>query len=360
MSIKNYSKQKIAIFYDWLNQWGGAERVLLDILKIYPHADLFTLVHDPSKSTWLPKNIKITTSFINHLPFSKNNPIFYTPFYDIALEQFDFSNYDIVISTTSVLGHCLLTPPHTLFLTYFHNINRHLYSYPILRPYQKIDQLYGHRPDAILCNSQTVKARLKNAYHRTPTVINPGIDTNFFKPTKHPQNNYFLVVGRQVAHKKTDLVVNAFKSLPYQLIIAGDGRQHDYLVNLASESNNIKLLGQVSESKLLSLYQHCQALICPQLEDFGLAAIEAQSCGKPVIAYNRGGNTETIINGKTGILFDEQNIESLKASIDTFTKAKFDSSSIRQHALKFSHSSFMLNFKQSVDHLWQQHLTTMS
>lgn len=360
MSIKNCSKQKIAIFYDWLNQWGGAERVLLDILKIYPHADLFTLVHEPSRSSWLPKNIKITTSFINKLPFSQNNPIFYTPLYDIALEQFDFSSYDIVISTTSVIGHCLLTPPKTLFITYFHNVNRHLYRYPFFSFYQKIDQLYGQRPDAIICNSQTVKDRIQNIYHRTPTVINPGIDTDFFHPAKYPQNNYFLVVGRQVAHKRTDLVIDTFKSLPHQLIIVGSGRQHKHLVRMAEKSKNIKMIGQVNESELLTIYQNCKALICPQLEDFGLTALEAQACSKPVIAFNKGGNTETVIAQKTGVMFSSQTATSLKEAIANFHNLEFSPTSIRQHAMNFSHQNFMLNFKQSVDHLWQQHLTTMS
>ena len=122
------TKPKVALFYDWLNQWGGAEKVLLDLIKLYPKAPIYTLVHDPKKTNWLPKKTKVITSFINKLPFSKNNPIFYTPFYSIALEQFDFSDFDIVISTTSTIGHCLLIPSKTLFVCYFHNVNRHIYQ----------------------------------------------------------------------------------------------------------------------------------------------------------------------------------------------------------------------------------------
>ena len=121
-------KPRVALFYDWLNQWGGAEKVLLDLIELYPDAPIFTLVYDPKKTSWLPKNKKIISSFINRLPFSNSNPIFYTPFYSIVLEQFDFSQYDIVISTTSTIGHCLVTPPHTLYVCYFHNINRYIYQ----------------------------------------------------------------------------------------------------------------------------------------------------------------------------------------------------------------------------------------
>lgn len=358
---------KIAIYYDWLNQWGGAEKVLLDILTIYPDAPVFTLVHQPLKTSWLPSSTKVITSKINNLPYSKNNPIFYTPFYDIALEQFDFSPYDIVISTTSTIGHCLITPPTTLSICYFHNINRYLYQtppkYKILKPllnlYSQIDKIYCQRPNVLLCNSQTVKKRIEQYYQRSVSVINPGIDINFFTPIPKPTNDYYLVISRLVPHKNIDVVINTFKSIPDKLIIIGAGRQQKYLKSLAINNKNIIFLGAVDQGTLLHYYQNCQALICPQYEDFGLTPIEAQACGKPVIAYGKGGLTETVINGKTGLYFTPSTSKTLTNALKQFKKLKFLSTVCRQNAVNYSRQQFMLNFKLTVDTLWQKHQTTL-
>jgi glycosyltransferase involved in cell wall biosynthesis len=357
---------KVAIFYDWLNQWGGAERVLLNILKIFPTAPVYTLVHDPKKTHWLPKKTKVITSFINSLPFSKKNPICYTPFYSLALEQFDFSQYDIVISTTQVSGHCLLTPPQTLFICYLHNINRYAYQTPsqfqILKPllnqYKKIDFIYGQRPDYLLCNSNTVKQRILDNYHRQSSVVYPGVNISFFVPGSDQSNDkYFLVVSRLVKHKRIDLAIKACHKLHQKIIIVGKGRDKSDLVKLKNklEDPNIIFLGKVNNKKLRNLYQNCQALICPQIEDFGLTPLEAQACGKPVIALKIGGITETVINGKTGIFFKNQTIKSLTKAIKKFDPKKFSSIDCVTNATNFSTSNFMLNFRQIIDHLWQQH-----
>ena len=191
-SLRTKLKQppRVAVFYDWLNQWGGAEKVLLDILKIFPDAVLFTLIHDPKNTPWLPENQKIIASFINQLPNAKKNPIYYTPLYVPAIEQFDFSEFDIVISTTSTVGHALITPAQSLFVCYFHNINRYLYDTPkkfrylkpLLKSYQKYDRIFSHRPDHIFCNSKTVQNRIAKHYGLSSEIINPGIDLELFSP----------------------------------------------------------------------------------------------------------------------------------------------------------------------------------
>jgi glycosyltransferase involved in cell wall biosynthesis len=326
----------IAIFYDWINQWGGAEKVLLDILSIYPQADLYTLVYNPAKTAWLPQQIKVNPTFVNKLPFKNRNPIYYTPFYSLALEKFDFSQYDIVISTTSTIGHCLLTSPKTLFVCYFHNVNRYLYQTPnqykilkpILKKYQKTDFIYAQRPDYLLCNSLTVQKRILENYHRTAQVIYPGVDTSFFVPNKKSSvDPYFLVVSRLVPHKKIELAIQACLDLDQKLVIIGSGRDMSRLKKIKPSTNNSKIIfmGQVSNKKLLTLYQNCQALICPQIEDFGLTPIEAQACGKPVIALNQGGITETVVDQKTGILFQHQTVDSLKQAIVKFQSFDFNS-----------------------------------
>ena len=210
-----------------------------------------------------------------------------------------------------------------------------------------------------MCNSQTVSNRIKDTYQLTPIVINPGVNTSLFIPKSKSTSKYFLMVGRLVKHKKFEIVINAFKELPFKLVIIGRGRDADFFRKLAKNSSNIKFVSQVSDDSLVDYYQNCSALICPQLEDYGLSALEAQACGKPVIAYGRGGNTETIINGKTGIFFNEQTSDSLSIAIKQFSKIKINSRTIRQHALKFSDRHFMLNFKQTIDQLWQKHQITL-
>jgi glycosyltransferase involved in cell wall biosynthesis len=351
MSTKNL---KIAIFYDWLNQWGGAEKVLLDILSIYPQADLYTLIYDPKKTDWLPQKIKIYPSLLNKLSPTKKNNLFHTPFYSLFLEQFDFSKYDIVISTTQVTGHCLLTPPKTLFVCYMHNINRYVYQTPkqfkfltpLLKRYQKTDFVYAQRPDYLLCNSQTVQKRIEKKYHRQSQIVHPGIDTTFFVPNKKSSvDPYFLVVSRLVRHKKIDLVIRACQDLNQKLTIVGQGRDYNYFLKIKNKNPNSKItfMKHISSKKLLTLYQNCQALICPQLEDFG-----------------QGGITETVINQKTGIFFKKQTVKSLKKAITRFQSLSFDSQDCINNATKFSQNNFMLNFKETLEKLWQQHQITIS
>ena len=355
VSLQIDNMPKVALFYDWLNQWGGAEQVLLDLIKIYPDAPVYTLVYDPKKTHWLPKNIKIVSSFINKLPNSKSNPIYYTPLYSLALEQFDFSQYDIVISTTSTIGHCFLTLPSTMYICYFHNINRHLYSKKYLKFYQNIDKVFINRPDYYLCNSHTVQKRLHDTYDINSQIIYPGIDTNFFTPSKNPQKNYFLIVSRLVPHKKIDLAISACGQLGLNLRIIGTGRHLPYLKKIANKFQNITFLNNVSDKELRSQYQHCRALICPQEEDFGLTAIEAQACGKPVIAYNKGGFTETIIPNSTGLFFNKPTVNSLIDALKLFPQHQFNPINCQNQAKKFSSKNFMLNFKRTINRLWQEY-----
>lgn len=344
---------KIAIYYDWLNQWGGAERVLLDLLQLYPSADLYTLDYQPEKCPWLPQNHHINS-------LNLKNKLIYSPFYTYKLEQIDFSAYDILISTTSHVGHSFLTLPKTLFICYFHNINRYLYQKPpqllkpLLKKYQNLDKIYGQRPDFLFCNSQNVATRIKNHYGREATIIYPGIDLKKYIPTGELPQPYFLVVSRLVPHKKIDLVIESFRESQYQLKIVGSGREEKYLKCLAQDCQNIQFLSKVSEEELIKLYQNCTALIYPQEEDFGLSAIEAQACGRGVIAFNQGGAKETIIDHKTGILFDQQDKESLLLAIQKYLKSPPRSSEIRLQAEKFNRNDFMLNFKKQVDNLWSK------
>lgn len=352
------TKPKIAIFYDWLNQWGGAERVLLDILKIFPQAPLFTLLHQPAKTPWLPAKTKVVTSFVNHLPLSQSHHRLYSPLYPLALEQFDFSQFDIVISTTTTFGHCLLTPPSTLHICYCHTPNRQIWLKPYFKFYRKIDFIYAQRPDFFIASSCQAQKRIKKFFRRLSQIIYPGIDTTLFKPasklTSMPP--YYLVVSRLVPHKKINLAIQACQQLNQKLIIVGTGRHLPHLKKISN--HNTKFLDQVSEKKLISLYQHCTALICPQQEDFGLTPLEAMACGKPVIGFAKGGITETVINNKTGILFPHQTVSSLIQAINKLKNLDILPQNCRRQAQKFSQQTFMLNFKRTLLQLWHQHQIT--
>jgi glycosyltransferase involved in cell wall biosynthesis len=337
---------RIALFYDWLNQWGGAERVLLDLHELYPNAPIFTLVHNAKLTPWL-KNTKIIT------------PKFYLkypPFYPLLAEQFDFSDYDIVISTTSYFGHCLLTLPKTLYLCYCHTPNRYIWQKSLLSLYRPIDRIYSNRPDFFLASSQNSQHRIKKFYGRDSILVYPGVNLKKFYPNYQTPQNYFLIVSRLVPHKKIDLAIHACHQLQQKLFIVGTGRHQKYLQSIISPY--VTFLGQVPEKKLIKLYQNCQALICPQEEDFGLTPIECQACGRPVIAYGRGGITETVADNKTGLFFKHQTINSLASALQKFSFTYFDPSNCLSQANKFSQSNFMLHFKSVVEDPWIEYQTT--
>lgn len=347
MTISYKDKQSVAIFYDRLNTWGGAERLLLDILTIYPHADLYTTVYDPQKTTWLRGNYNVYFTKLNGKLFQKYQGLF-SVIYPILLEKFKFDKYDLLISLGSLFNHTLLTKPKTKYINYCLTPNRYLYQNQQFGVYKKIDKIFSSRPDNFLAISQTVKKRISAYYQRESDVVYPGIDTNYFLPTPNPKNDYYLAVSRFVPHKKLDLLIETFKKVNKRLVLVGEGREAKYLKNLAEGFSNISFSNFVNNTKLLKLYQNCTALISPQEEDFGLTNLEAMSCGRPVIAYSKGGNLETIIHLKTGIFFHKQNYKNIISALNILETQKIDPQACRQQALKFSRENFMLNFKNKI------------
>ncbi len=306
--MKKFSNLKVAIFYDWINQWGGAEKVLLDILKIFPQANILTFYYKPQN--WLPKNIKVYTFPLN-------------------LKQ-----YDLIISTSSYFGYLI---PADIY--YFHNVNRYFYNSPL----KYLDRLLLKKNKIYLCNSQNVKNRIKKHFNINAKIIYPGIDTSKFIPIKNPTLDYFLCVARLVPYKKIDEAIIACQKLKQKLIVVGTGRHEKYLRSLANPKY-IEFKGKITQEQLIELYQNCSALIFPQIEDFGLTAIEAQSSGRPVIAKKAGGALETVTD-KTGIFFKNNLISAIKK----FQTKKFNPKLCRQNALQFSQSNFMLNFKKQIN-----------
>ncbi len=354
---------KVALFYDWINQWGGAERLLLNIHSLFPKAPIYTLYHHPKKTPWA-KNLKIIPSVLNKLPLSTHHPSPYTPFHPMALEEFDLSGFDILISITSQSGHAILTKPNTLHLNYCLTPNRYLwlhppsYLKPVLKPLQTIDHILAQRPDHFLTTSKTVQERIKKSFQRESTLVHPGVDTSFFVlPKNKVVKERFLLVSRLVAHKKVDLAIKAFNKTQKKLLIVGQGRQVKYLKSIAGP--NIEFSDPVTAKKLLFLYQNSKALICPQKEDFGFTPLESMASGSPVIAFKAGGHAETI-SPKTGLFFNKQTSLSLVKALNDFEKQSFNSQDCRKQALKFSQNKFMINFKSAVQKLWQFHQKTIT
>jgi len=349
---------KIAIFYDWLNQWGGAERLLLDILQVFPQAKLFTTIHNPTKTSWLKQ--PVTASFLNK--FCQNNSPLVSLIQPIAVENFDFSSFDIVLSLTSQNGKALLTSPQTCHICYLLTPNRYLYQYTypkllnkFINYFKGLDFIYSQRPDYYITISQTVQNRIKNLYKKDSIIVYPPIDPKFKPPITPANSNYYLVVSRLVKHKRVDLAIATCLRLGKNLYIVGSGRYQNQLKKIANHSPLISFLGQAGDRKLLKLYQNCSALICPQIEDFGLTSVEVQACGKPVIGLNKAGIKETVINNQTGVLFRYQTVKSISIAIKKFESLKIDPLTCRQNALKFSRQIFMVNFRNQVEHLWRLH-----
>ncbi len=343
---------KTAIVYDRVNKWGGAERVLLELHKIFPGAPLYTSVYDEKNALWAKVFPKIYTSFLQKLPFAKGNHEFLANFMPLAFESFNFDEYDLVISVTSESAKGVITKPGTLHVCYCLTPTRYLWSgykdyfkNPILKfisqpfvNYLRIwDKIAAQRPDKMISISTEVNNRITQYYHRKSEIIFPPL-TNFAKKTTTTKKDYYLMVGRIVKYKKFDLVVKTFNKLKRPLYIVGSGSQKWKLKLIAR--SNIRFFDEVTDDKLTELYQQAKALIMPQVEDYGLISIEAQSLGTPVIAYNKGGTVDTVVDNVTGILFDHQSVDGLTSAIEKFEKMSFNGKLLGDNAKKSTKEVF--------------------
>ncbi len=367
---------KIALVYDRVNKFGGAERVLQALHKIWPEAPLFTAVWNPKTASW-SKIFQITPSFLQKLPFLKNNHEVFPFLMPFAFESFDFSGFDVVLSITSAEAKGIITKPSTLHICYCLTPTRYLWSgrkyyqenmqfgllnplaklvaQPLLARLKKWDQVACFRPDYYLAISRQVQARIKKYYQQDSEVIYPGIDLDRFKlAQKQIDRDYFLVVSRLVSYKRVDLVIKAFNQLGWPLKIIGSGKEKSKLKALAKD--NITFIDQnLTDQTLLGYYQNCLALVFAGQEDLGLVALEAQACGRPVICLAKGGMPETVKEGKTGLLFKKQTSKSLLVALKKFDKNRFKDKDCVNNASKFSQQEFIKNFKRKVEELWHIH-----
>lgn len=365
---------RIALVHDDFTQSGGAESLFATIAAIYPNAPIYTSLVNWRK---LPQSIdrsRIKTSFMQKIPFASKFYKLLLPLYPLAFESFNFDKYDVVISSTTRFAKSIITKPKTVHIAYVNSTPRFLWSddakreylNPLLaflvKPYlfwlKRWDRVAASRVDFFIANSKNIQRKIKGAYGRESEVIYPYANADFFIPAKiHnwklKSQNYYLLVSRLVKWKRIDIAIEAVKDIGANLIVIGDGPDRGRLEKLAtmnheqSTINKITFTGKVTRDRLREYYQNCKALIVTQEEDFGIAAVEAQSCGRPVIAYEKGGAAEVIVTGKTGVFFKKQTKESLKDAIAAQGRLKWESAAQRANSLKFSKAVFVRSITKS-------------
>lgn len=351
---------RVAIVHDDLVQWGGAERVLEGLVEIFPDVPIFTSVFDQTNQELNRRfgRRKVVTSFLQRIPFWRSIYKQMLPLYPLSFEQFDFSEFDLVISHTTRFAKSIITKPQTLHICYCHTPPRFLWSFPTPKTTKLLngflswmriyDLISSNRVDLFLAGSENAKARIKKIYHLEAQVIYPFIDLKRFEGVVSFNGGYFLVIARLNDFKKVELAIEACKKLSMPLKIIGDGPARDRLENLAGKDSDIEFLGKLSDEMVVKVLAGARALIIPAEEDFGLTALEAQALGKPVVAFGQGGVRETVIDGKTGVFFNEQTVESLVDSMKALEKVKIQEKGCKQNAAKFSKQHFLKSLNQAI------------
>ncbi len=364
---------KIALIHDYLAQDGGAERVLYALQDMWPDAPLFTLFHDKETAHPRFKDKLVHTSFLNNSRFRRKHYQWFLPLMPLATESYDLSDYDVVISSTSAFAKGIITSPSTLHICYCHTPTRYLWSdtqnyieelrYPwfvkkilpwYLSRLRTWDKLASERVDVFVANSDTVKKRIKTYYNRDSHTVFPPADTDRYTLKTEP-GEYFIIGGRVVPYKRFDIAIRACTRLGLPLVVFGDGPAKKELEKIAGPT--IKFVGRVSESTKIKLLQHAKAFIHPQNEDFGITPIEAMAAGVPILAYKKGGATETVIDGVTGLFFEDQSWEALAHILLNFDDSNFDPQTIANHAHTFSRYEFKKNMRDLVENEWQKFKT---
>lgn len=353
---------RVAIVHDYLNAYGGAERVVDALSELFPQAPMYTLLYDKNKFQNLQNNI-IHPSFIQSFPsYLRSRYKLLLPILPTAIETFDLSEFDIVISSSASFAKGIIVKPETLHINYCHSPMRYAWDWYhnyileqglgfIKRPLamgamnvlRMWDRKAADRVDYFVANSKTTAKRIKTYYRRDSKVIYPPVDVSSF-PANNKSKGYFLLVSRLSPYKRADIVVRAFNKLQLPLLIIGEGSEFEYLQSIAH--SNVKLLGFQSDEKVRRYFSFAEAFIFPAEDDFGITAVEAMACGKPVLALRKGGVTETVKEGVTGEFFDEPYEELVADGVRRIRENYnlYNAQVIRTHAEQFSRSRFLDEF----------------
>ena len=366
---------KKALISDWYYVNGGAEKVIHSINSIWNDFEHFALIDflNEEDRKFILNGKKAKTSFIQKLPTVKKNHRKFLQLFPIAIEQFDLTDYDLIISSSSAVAKGIKVNKNQLHICYCHSPMRYawdlreqylkdagltkglkgFYAKSVLDKIQKWDLSNSENVDYFIANSKHIAQRIKKTYNKESVVIYPPVDVDFFG-LEETKEDYYLTASRMVAYKKTQLIVEAFNELPHlKLIVAGEGPELEKLQKIAK--NNIQFVGYVENKKLRSLMQKAKAFIFAAEEDFGIIPVEVQACGTPVIALSKGGTLETVVENQTGIFFDEQTAEKIKEAIIHFGTKNFEPKIIREHAIKFSKQRFENEIKEFVDIKFKEH-----
>jgi glycosyltransferase involved in cell wall biosynthesis len=343
---------KIAIVHDYLNQYGGAERVVENLHEMYPDAPIFTTFYDPEAMPESFRSMDIRTSFMQKLPFLRRHFKKYLPLYPWAVESFDLRGFDVVLSSSSAFAKGARVPEGGVHVCYCYTPMRFVWDYghyfereriplpwllalpAVLRRLRAWDLETEKGVGRFVAISEHIRARIKRVYGRDAAVVYPPVDVGRFSPAGKP-DDYYLVVSRLNAYKNLHLAVAACTRLGRRLLVVGQGPYEKALRGMAGKS--VQFLGRVSDEELAPLMSRAAALIFPGEEDFGIAAMAS---GRPVIAYGRGGALETVVDGATGVFFQEPTVDSLAGALERLEKLSWDSAAIRRRAEKFDKSVF--------------------
>jgi len=361
------SGTKIAIVADWLTDAGGAEKVVMAMHKIFPDAPIFTSIYNDKN---LPEfnEADVRTSFLQKWPMAKRKHQWYLRWMPMAFEQFDLSDYDIVLSSSHSCAKGVITKPETMHVCYCHtpmryvwdDCHRYIREYPwpkavktiapyVLHQIRLWDRLAAERVDYFISNSDYIGDRIRKYYKKDSKTIYPPVDTDGFYTSKDT-SNFYLAVGRLIPYKRFDIIVEAFNHLGLPLKIAGNGPEVGRLKRMAKD--NIEFLGYVKDEQLRELYAKCKAFVFPQIEDFGIAPVEAMASGRPVIAYGEGGALETIKDGISGIFFKTQTAEALIRAVQKFNERRFDGFKVKESVADFSQKRFEKELLSFIEKKW--------
>lgn len=357
-----FGQLRVAVVHYWLVGMRGGEKVLEEILRIFPQADIFTHVADRRKLSPGIAQHRITETFIARLPGGRRHYQKYLGFMPRALEELDLRGYDLIVSSESGPSKGVIAPPGSTHVCYVHTPMRYIWDhYPdysarlgtvggayfsmLAHRLRQWDISTAARVDCFVANSSFVAARVRRYYGRDAEVVHPPVDLNAFRLSAPARiRDYYLFVSELVRYKRADLVIEAFRRMGSPLIIVGDGEERRALEKTLPA--NVRMLGRVSAGDLPALFQGARALVFPAEEDFGIVPVEAMACGTPVIAYRRGGALDSVVDGKTGLFFDRQDPASLIQAILRFeeVEAQFRPGVIAGHAAKFSAARFREQF----------------
>ncbi len=358
--------RRVALVHDWLTGMRGGEKVLDAICEIFPDAPLTTLVRVPGSVSARIEARPIRTSFVQALPDPGRFYRHYLPLYPLAVRLLDFPGFDLVVSSSHCAVKSVIVPEGAVHVCYCHSPMRYGWDQfeeyfgpartgpvtsrlmrPVMRRIARWDQATANRVDRFLANSQYVAGRIRRYYNRRSTIVYPPADTDFYTPESRAESSAFLIVSALVPYKRLDVAIDACRRLRVPLRIVGTGPERERLERQAG--NSVEFLGWQTDAQIRELYRSSRATLLPGIEDFGIVPVESQACGTPVVALNRGGARETVIDGETGVLVDGTSVEAFAGGLERLLRTTVDRAAVRRNAERFSRPNFMASFTLAVE-----------